>query len=52
MAMYNSERQVGDDGDSLTDMSDACLAELISHDDTKFQRNVGYIRDVFDQKLT
>jgi hypothetical protein len=38
--MYDSERQIGDDGDSLTDMSEASQAELSSYDDARCQRNV------------
>lgn len=46
MAMYNIKRQIGDDGDSLTEMSEPCL----THDDPMCQRNVRYICAVFDQR--
>lgn len=46
MAMYQSERQIGDDGDSLTEMSEACL----THDDPMCQRYVSYICVVLDQR--
>jgi hypothetical protein len=50
MAMYNSERQIGDDGDSLTEMNEVSPAESFSHDDARCQRNVSHIREVFDQR--
>jgi hypothetical protein len=50
MAMYNIERQIGDDGDSLTDMGEATPAELVTHSDTRCQRNVSYICEVLDQR--
>jgi hypothetical protein len=40
MDMYHSERQIGDDEDSLTEMNEAVQAESFSHDDVRFQRNV------------
>ena len=45
MAMYSSEHQISDDGDSLTEMSEGCLA----HDNTNCQRNVSYICEGLDQ---
>jgi hypothetical protein len=48
--MYSSERQIGDDGDSLTEMIEASPAELFSHDDARYQRNVSHIREVFDRR--
>jgi hypothetical protein len=40
MAMCNSAGQIGDDGDSLTDMDEASRAELSSRDDSRRQRDV------------
>lgn len=39
MDMYRSERQIGDDEDSLTEMNEAVQAGSFSHDDVRFQRN-------------
>lgn len=49
-ANSNSERQIGDDGKSLTDMDEVIPAELVTHNDTRCRRNVRYIREVFDQR--
>ena len=46
--MYNSKRQISDDGDSLTKMDEPSPAELLSHNDTRYQRNVSWIREDFD----
>ena len=48
MEMYDSERQIGDDGDSLTEMSEACM----SQENTMCLRNVSNIREVIDSQLT
>ena len=48
--MYNSECQIGDDGDSLTEMDEPSPAELLSRHDIGYQRNVSWIRDDFDQR--
>lgn len=48
MEMYDSERQIGDDGDSLTEMSEACL----SQENTMSLRNVSYIHIGIDSQLT
>jgi hypothetical protein len=48
MAIYYSERQIGDDGDLLTEMSEACL----SQENTMSLRNVTYVRVGIDSQLT
>jgi hypothetical protein len=40
MDMYHSERQIGDDEDSLTEMNEAAQAESFSHDDVRYQKYV------------
>jgi hypothetical protein len=52
MDMYHSERHIGDDGDSLTEMNESGQAESFSHDDTRCQRNVSYIIKVLTKELT
>ncbi|KAH9204015.1 hypothetical protein DL95DRAFT_418575 [Leptodontidium sp. 2 PMI_412] len=39
MDMYHSERQIGDDEDSLTEMNEAVQAESFSHDDVRYSKN-------------
>lgn len=47
MAWFNSERQIDDDRQSLTNMIDVSLAESYSHD---VSRNVSNILEVLDQR--
>jgi hypothetical protein len=49
MAMHNDDRRIGDK-DSLTVMSKDILIELSSPNDARYQRDVSWIREVFEQR--
>lgn len=52
MEMYHSERRIGDNEDSLTEMNEAAQAESFSYNDVRFQRNVSDIVEVLTKELT
>jgi hypothetical protein len=52
MEMYHSERRIGDDEDSLTEMNETAQVESFSYNDVRFQRNVSYIVEVLTKELT
>jgi hypothetical protein len=52
MDMYHSERQIGDDMDSLTEINDAVQAESLSHGNARSQNDVSYIMEIWTKALT